>query len=67
MIGRGLQAWLADQPLATRLVVNGVVVAITLWLAFSTGVFAFVLIAIAIAVFTFNLDDVRRARAWLNR
>ncbi|MGH3001726.1 MAG: hypothetical protein ACRDM1_03500 [Gaiellaceae bacterium] len=67
MIVRACQSWLTDQPLATRLVVNGLVVAVTLWLAFSTNAFAFLLIALAIAAFTFKCDHVRRARAWLRR
>jgi hypothetical protein len=67
VLTRAFQSWLKDQPLGTRIFFNGVVVAVSFWLAFATGVFLFILIGLAIAVFTFNLDDVRRARHWLDR
>jgi hypothetical protein len=67
MLIRAFQEWLKDQSLKTRLFCNGVVVAICLWLAFATGFFVFLVGALVIAVFTFNLDDARQARAWLNR
>jgi hypothetical protein len=58
--------WLAVQPLWVRLLGNGVFVAVSLWLALATARFAFLAMAVVIALFTFNREDVRRFRRWLN-
>ena len=60
-----LQDWLKTQPLRVRIVVNWLVAALCVWLAFASGKLAFLLMALVIAAFAFTLDDVRRARAWL--
>jgi uncharacterized membrane-anchored protein YitT (DUF2179 family) len=62
-----LQDWLKTQPLGVRLFFNGLVVAVSVWLAFATGKFVFMVIGLVIAVFTFNRDDLRRGRKWVNR
>jgi hypothetical protein len=67
MLINWFQDWLKTQSLGTRIFFNGLVVAVSVWLAFATGRFIFLVMGLVIALLTFNLEDVQRGRDWLKR